>query len=311
MLPNSESDIISSVEKVSPSVVNVNTIRLVHDYFYNIVPLKGMGSGFIIDPSGLILTNNHVIEGAEKIQVTLVNGKILQGRLVGSCSSTDVALVKVNAEGLAAIELGDSDKAKVGQFVIAIGNPFGLVGGPTVTVGVISALHRTIQSERGVLEDLIQTDAAINPGNSGGPLVDIRGNAVAINTAIVPFAQGIGFAVPINSARKCTEDLLKYGRVVEPWLGIMGSTVSEGVASNYNLPVDRGVLVVRVVPGGPADRAEIGVGDIVLEVEGSEVSRMEELLREIRRRKVGESVRLTILREGRSWSVAVVLGRTP
>ncbi len=311
MLPNSESDIISSVEKVSPSVVNVNTIRLVHDYFYNIVPLKGMGSGFIIDPSGLILTNNHVIEGAERIQVTLVNGKVLQGSLVGSCASTDVALVKMNAEGLPAIQLGDSDKARVGQFVIAIGNPFGLVGGPTVTVGVVSALHRTIQSERGVLEDLIQTDAAINPGNSGGPLVDIKGNAIAISTAIVPFAQGIGFAVPINSAKRCTQDLLKYGRMVEPWLGIMGSTVTEGVASYYDLPMDRGVLVVRVVPGGPADQTGINVGDIVLEVDGTEVSRMEELLREIRRRKVGESMRLTLLREGRRWSVAVVLGRTP
>ena len=184
-----ESSVLEVVEKVSRSVVNINTVRLLHDFYYQVVPVQGMGSGVIIDPKGYIITNNHVIEGAEKIDATLASGEVLHGKLVGTCISDDIAVIKINGENLPTAELGNSDELRVGQTVFAIGNPFGLAGGPTVTKGVISAVKRSIRSERGLIENLVQTDASINPGNSGGPLVDVHGRVVAINTAIVPFAQ--------------------------------------------------------------------------------------------------------------------------
>lgn len=155
-------------------MVNINTVRLLHDVFYRVVPIKGMGSGTIIDSKGYVLTNNHVVEGAEKIEVTLTSGEVLAGKLAGVCTTTDIALIKVDGDRLPAADLGDSDKLKVGQRVFAIGNPFGLAGGPSVTDGVVSAVNRSIRSKRGVFEGLVQTDAAINPGNSGGPLVDVQ-----------------------------------------------------------------------------------------------------------------------------------------
>jgi len=198
-----EKVVLDILEKVSKSVVNISTVKLVQNIFYQTVPLAGMGSGTIIDPKGYVLTNNHVVGGAEKIAVTLWNGEVLEGNLLGSCAVHDTAVVRMKGGSLQAAELGDSDKLRVGQRVYAIGNPFGLAGGPTVTSGVISATNRTIESQRGLLENLVQTDAAINPGNSGGPLVDLEGKVVAISTAIIPYAQGIGFAIPINSAKTC------------------------------------------------------------------------------------------------------------
>lgn len=176
---------------MSKSVVNISTIKLVHHTFHQVVPVKGMGSGTTIDQKGYILTNNHVVKVAEKIAVTLWNGEVLEGNLVGSCTVHDIAVLKVKREGLPVAELGDSDKLRVGQRVYAIGNPFGLAGGPTITSGVISSLNRTIESKRGLLENLVQTDAAVNPENSGGRLVDVEGKIVAINTAIIPLAHGI------------------------------------------------------------------------------------------------------------------------
>jgi len=167
-----EKSVLDIVERASKSVVNISIVRIVHHMFYQAVPVEGMGSGTIIDPKGYILTNNHVVGGAQKIRVTLWNGEVFQGRLVGSCSVHDMAVVKVDGKELQVAELGDSSKLRVGQRVYAIGNPFGLSGGPSVTSGVISAVNRTIESQRGLLENLVQTDAAINPGNSGGPLVD-------------------------------------------------------------------------------------------------------------------------------------------
>ena len=169
-----EKSVLDIIEKVSKSVVNISTIKLVHYMFYQAVPVAGMGSGTIIDAKGLILTNNHVVGGAEKIGVTLWNNAVLEGIIVGSCAVHDIAVVKVKGKNLQAAELGDSDKLRVGQRVYAIGNPFGLAGGPSVTSGVISAINRTIESQRGLIENLVQTDAAINPGNSGGPLVDLE-----------------------------------------------------------------------------------------------------------------------------------------
>lgn len=306
-----ESSVLEVVEKVSQSVVNINTIRLFHDIFYRVVPVKGMGSGTIIDAKGYVLTNNHVIQGAEKIEVTLASGEMLAGKLVGTCASTDIAVVKVDKEKLPAAELGDSDKLKVGQRVFAIGNPFGLAGGPTVTAGVISAVKRSIRSKRGVLENLVQTDAAINPGNSGGPLVDIHGRVVAINTAIIPFAQGIGFAIPINSARRCSDEIILYGRVLRPWIGVSGLSVTREIADYYGLPVDRGVLVVEVVPRGPADYAGLDKGDIIVGLDNVPIRGVEELRSEVQKRKIGDKVRILIVRGSQKLVAELVLEKTP
>jgi len=305
-----EASVLEVLDRVSRSVVNVSTIKLLHHIFYRVVPLKGMGSGTIISKDH-ILTNNHVIMGAEKIGVTMVDGHALTGEVMGACSIHDVAIIKVKDEKLPAAELGDSDKLKVGQRVFAIGNPFGLTGGPTVTSGVISALNRSIESQRGVIENLVQTDAAINPGNSGGPLVDIRGNVVAINTAIIPFAQGIGFAIPINAAKKCANDIIAHKGMIRPWLGVSGLTVTSEIASYYSLPVARGVLVARVMPGSPADNSGIVPGDIVLEFDGKATNNIEELVEEIQKRNVGEKVEIRILRDSNVWSVEVVLEKIP
>jgi len=306
-----EASVLDVLDRVSRSVVNVSTITILHHVFYRAVPVKGMGSGTIIGPEGQILTNNHVVAGAERIGVTLADGRVLEGRVAGTCSSHDVAIVGVKGEKLPAAELGDSDRLRVGQRVFAIGNPFGLAGGPTVTSGVISALNRSIESPGGVIENLVQTDAAINPGNSGGPLVDVKGRVVAINTAIIPFAQGIGFAIPINSAKECTNEIMAHGRMIRPWLGVSGLTVTRGVASHYGLPVDRGVLVTRVMPGSPADKAGIVPGDVVLEFAGKATDNVGELVEEIRGRRDGEKVKILLLRGSNRWIVEAVLERTP
>jgi len=306
-----EGAILDVIERVTRSVVNINTVRVFQDVFYRVVPVQGMGSGFIFDEEGYVLTNNHVIQGAERIRVTLVDRRVLEGRLVGVCRSTDAAVIKVNTRSLTAAELGDSDKLRVGQRVFAIGNPFGLIGGPTVTAGVISAVKRSIRTESGIFEDLVQTDAAINPGNSGGPLVDVHGKIVAINTAIIPFAQGIGFATPINSAKMCANEITVHGRTVRPWLGVSGITVSREIADYYDIPVDRGVLVVDVVLGSSAERAKIMAGDIILGLSDSTINSMEELQRVIRERKVGDKVEFQILREKRRWLLKAELDATP
>jgi S1-C subfamily serine protease len=295
-----EKTVLDIIEKVTKSVVNISTIRLVHNLFYQAVPVAGMGSGTIYDAAkGLILTNNHVVGGAEKINVTLWNNEVTEGTIVGSCAARDIAVVKVRGKNLQSAELGDSDKLRVGQRVYAIGNPFGLAGGPTVTSGVISAINRTIQSERGLIENLVQTDAAINPGNSGGPLVDLEGKIIAISTAIIPFAQGIGFAIPINSAKTCTTDIMTEETERRPWLGVVGLTLTEEIAQYYGLPVGHGVLVTKVAEESPAADAGMAQGDIILEIDNAETRTIEDLVSEIRRRKVGDKVRVFGLRSGR------------
>lgn len=306
-----EKTVLDILEKVSKSVVNISTIKIVHHMFYQAVPVKGMGSGTIIDQTGYVLTNNHVVGGAEKIDVTLWNGEIIEGRLVGTCTVHDTAVIKVGKKGLIAAELGDSDKLRVGQRVYAIGNPFGLAGGPTVTSGVISAVNRTIESERGLIENLVQTDAAINPGNSGGPLVDLEGKVVAINTAIIPYAQGIGFAIPINSAKECTGDMIKTGIFVRPWLGIVGLSITEEIASYYDLPVNTGVLVTKVAENSPAEYAGIAAGDIILRMDSGTIDSIEDLLSEIHNRKIGDKVRIAVLRRGRQQTFEVMLSKMP
>ncbi|MDH5702878.1 MAG: trypsin-like peptidase domain-containing protein [Aigarchaeota archaeon] len=307
MIPVDEDTLISAVEKVSKSVVNVSTVRLVNTGFFLTVPVKGVGSGIVIDENGHIITNNHVVEGTAKVEVTLSNGKMVPGRVLGADPSTDIAVIEVSTEDLTPAELGDADNLKVGQVVLAIGNPFGLAGGPTVTAGVVSALNRTIQSEKGVLEDLIQTDAAVNPGNSGGPLVDTRGRVVAITTAIIPFAHGIGFAVPINIAKQVAQDLMRYGKVIRPWLGIMGMDISKDMASHYGLPVESGVLVSRVVSRSPADHSGMDQGDIVVEIDGAPIKNMKELRKKILEKRPGDKLRMTVLRESRRYVLEATL----
>jgi S1-C subfamily serine protease len=306
-----ENVVLDIIEKVSKSVVNISTLKLVHNIFYQAVPVGGMGSGTIIDSNGLILTNNHVVGGAQKINVTLWDNEILEGTIVGSCAVHDIAVVKVNGKNLQAAELGDSEKIRVGQRVYAIGNPFGLAGGPSVTSGVISAINRTIESERGLIENLVQTDASINPGNSGGPLVDVKGEVIAINAAIIPYAQGIGFAIPINSAKTCTNDIVTEGVTKRPWLGIVGLSLTAEIAHYYGLPVDRGVLVTRIADGSPAEAAEMAEGDIILEISGVESNRIEDLANEIRKRKIGEIVRIFALRDGKEHFFELKLSEAP
>jgi serine protease Do len=307
-----EKKVLDIIEKVTKSVVNISTVRLVHNMFYQAVPVSGMGSGTIFDAEkGLILTNNHVVGGAQKIGVTLWNNQVIEGTIVGSCVGRDIAVVKVKGKDLQSAELGDSDKLRVGQRVYAIGNPFGLSGGPTVTSGVISALNRTIQSDRGLIENLVQTDAAINPGNSGGPLVDMEGKVIAISTAIIPFAQGIGFAIPINSAKNCTTDILTEGGAKRPWLGVVGLTLTEDIARYYGLPVGHGVLVTKVAEGSPAEEAGMMEGDIVLEIDNGETRSIEDLVREIRKRNVDQGVRVFALRNGVEHFFEVTLSSMP
>lgn len=311
MSSDREKQILDTLEKASKSVVNISTIKLVHNMFYQAVPVSGMGSGTIIDEEGLVLTNNHVVGGAEKISVTLWNNIVLEGKIVGLCAVHDIAVVKVEGKNFQSSKLGDSDNLRVGQSVYAIGNPFGLAGGPSVTSGVISALHRTIESNRGLIENLVQTDASINPGNSGGPLVDTEGNVVAINTAIIPFAQGIGFAIPINSAKSCTSDMLAGGVSRRPWLGVIGLTITKEVASYYGLPVDHGVLVTKVANDSPAEHAGMNEGDIILEINDVETPRIEDLVKEIHKKKPRDTVKVYAIRNKKEHFFELRLSTTP
>jgi S1-C subfamily serine protease len=306
-----EDETVETVGKVSKSVVNVNTLRVLRDVFYQVVPMKGMGSGFIFNDDGYILTNNHVIANADKITITLTDGRVLEGRLVGTCRSEDIAVIKIDAKDLVSAELGDSSSLKVGQRVFAIGNPFGLSGGPTVTSGVVSAVNRTIRSEKAMFQDLVQTDASINPGNSGGPLIDTKGRVIAINTAIIPFAQGIGFAIPINVAKECSGDIILYGSSARPWLGITGLSITRDIAEHYRLPVDKGVLVADIVPESPAEKSGIKQNDIVLEIDNTKISSVEQIQKILGKSKAGDSVEISIVRNSRKGRLKVKLGRMP
>ena len=301
-----DDDVIAAIAKVEPSVVNINTIRFERDAFLHVHPARGLGSGFIIDDQGHILTNHHITIGSGEIEVALTDGRAFEGKLVGSDPANDLSVVRINARDLPLAELGDSSELRVGQTVIAIGNPFGLVGGPSVTVGVVSALNRHILAER-VYENLIQTDASINPGNSGGPLLNLAGKVIGINTAHIPGAQGIGFAIPANTAKAVLEDIVKYGRVTRPWLGVIGLDVSQEVARRFNLAVDSGVIVMQIIPESPAERAQLRSGDVIIAIGDKEVTSMEDLQKEIRTRRAGDSVSLVLVRDSEEGGVRVTL----
>ncbi|MBS7609364.1 trypsin-like peptidase domain-containing protein [Candidatus Bathyarchaeota archaeon] len=305
--------IIKAVEKVAPSVVNISTVHIVQDYFFHAQPVQGMGSGFIIDPKGYLVSNSHVVMGSSKVTVTMADGRRLPGIIVGVDRNRDVALIKVEEEGLKTVELGDSDGLRVGQIVVAIGNPFGffLGGGPTVTLGLVSALNRHIAAGERIFENLIQTDAAINPGNSGGPLVNLNGEVVGINTAMIPYAQGIGFAIPINDAKRSVKDLMSFGRIRRPWLGLIGVTLTPGLADQLGIPAMNGVLIVRVLPFGPAHKAGIEEGDIILRLGEDETKSIEDLRKYLETAEVGERISILLFRDGRKELTALKLEEAP
>lgn len=281
------------------------------DAFFNTMPIQGVGSGVIIDPRGYILTNFHVISEANKVRVSLSNGQKYEGRLVGADPSSDLAVIKVDARELPTAQMADSDMIRVGQTAIAIGNPLGLPGGPTVTVGVISSVGRNIQTDRGLMENLLQTDAAINPGNSGGPLVNLQGEVVGITTAVVPFAQGIGFAIPINTAKMVIEDIVTHGEVRKPWLGITGIDLTPAVSSHFDLSTSSGILVAKVLPGGPAEEAGLSTGDVIVKINGRSVEGIRDLQREMRKLRINDVVQLLLVRGISSWTTSLRLTRAP
>jgi serine protease Do len=312
MMPVNEKDVIAAIQKVSPAVVTVATLRVIQESLFDAVPVRGLGSGIIFDSNGGILTNQHIVDDAERVEVVTADGKKFQGEVLGSDAMSDVAVVRVDGEALPAVKLGDSDKLVVGQIAIAIGNPYGfLLPGPTATVGVLSALRRHIHVEGHMYEDLIQTDASINPGNSGGPLVDSTGMVVGVNTANIPFAQGIGFAIPINTARRIAKEIIEHGRVVRPYLGVSGLTLSPEIAESYDLPQQKGVLIIKVGRGSPADRAGVSRGDIILEADKKRLDGWEDFQHVIQGKNVGENLELFIARSEQQGSLNVKLQETP
>jgi S1-C subfamily serine protease len=292
--------------------VNIASVRVLHDQLFRAFPVEGIGSGVVIDEKGYILTNNHVIDDAERLRVTLPDGSVLKGRVMGSDDTTDLAVIKVqSSQPLSAAKLGDSSTLKAGQIVLAIGNPFGLTGGPTVTAGIVSSLDRSIQTGDGVL-DLVQTDAAINPGNSGGPLINTGGEVVAINTAKMPYAQGIGFAVPINTAKAVLKELVENGRVARPWIGITSIKMTPQLARYYGLPPRvEGALVAGIEPYSPADDAGLRQGDIIEAIDGNKIEDPTQVASYVKSRQINEKLTVAVNRYGRQFQISVQVDQRP
>ena len=305
-----ESVVINVVKQVRPAVVNINTESQVQTVF-GVFPEQGAGSGVIVRPDGYILTNNHVVQDATNIKVTLIGGKTLAGKIIGRDPLADLAVVKVDTnDPLPAARLGSSANLQVGQLAIAIGNPFAL--GSTVTTGVVSALNRKIEQANLVVDNLIQTSAAINPGNSGGALVDSSGAVIGINTAIIPNAQGIGFAIPSDVARVEMDQLIANGRVIRPWVGVVyGGDVDAQSGQMHQLGTDHGVLVRDVDPNSPAGHAGLQPGDIITSVNDDRVDTWNQFVHDVVSKKVGETVKLGIVRDRGSRTVAVTLAERP
>ena len=316
-------------EKVHPAVVNIVATTLGLNFWMQVVPREGQGSGFIIDSKGYILTNNHVVEKAQKIIVTLSGGKKFSATLVGRDPDSDLAVIRISAVSNDKVApLGNSDQVRVGQKAIAIGNPFGL--SHTLTTGIVSAINRSIMTgENTQIDDLIQTDAAINPGNSGGPLLNSNGEVIGINTAIFSLSggyQGIGFAIPINRAKQIATQLITSGKVARPWLGIQGVSINEELSEGLGLGTDKGVLIIGIVRGSPADQAGLrggrrriivgGMelligGDIITGIDGYPVTGHNELVRLISEMPVGQTITLQIYRDRRAMDMQVTLAERP
>ncbi len=329
---------VEVAKKVQPSVVNVSTEKTItmkpwdrygedffkgspfEDFFkgFGITPReKGKeyrqkqrsgGSGVIVDKEGYILTNNHVVEGADKIKIRLIDGREFTATVKGQDSRTDLAVLYIKAKDLPVATLGDSDKLDVGEWAIAIGSPFGLEH--TVTVGVISAKGRTGLGT-GTYEDFIQTDASINPGNSGGPLINIDGEVVGINAMIIQPGTGIGFAIPINMAKQILNDLIKQGKVVRPWLGISVQDLTPEMAEQFQVKEKEGVLVAQIHPGTGAEKAGLTSGDIIKSVDDKAIKNVNELIKEIQKKKVGQKVKLSVVRDGKPTTIEVTLSAMP
>jgi serine protease Do len=330
MIPDSFSDL---AEKARPSVVNIRTVKTVkgkgqvfrhfngnpfnerdpfHDFFApffrgNPMPdfkQRSLGSGFIIDSEGYIVTNNHVVENASEIKVKLAGGKELKAKIVGRDPNTDVALIKVPASrDLKPLQMGNSDSVKVGSWVVAIGSPFGLE--QTVTAGIVSAKGRIIGS--GPYDDFIQTDASINPGNSGGPLINLDGEVVGINTAIVAQGQGIGFAIPMNMAHRIVDQLKNEGEVTRGWLGVAIQNITPELAEYYGAKDLKGALVIEVYENDPAEKAGIRPKDVIVAVDGKPIESSRDLSRTIAESPVGKKITVTLIRKGEKKTVKVKL----
>ncbi|MDJ0596151.1 MAG: HhoA/HhoB/HtrA family serine endopeptidase [Pleurocapsa sp. MO_226.B13] len=320
----------SAVVRIDASrTVSTDTSRMLNDpflrqFFGSEIPnipqervQRGFGSGFVVSSDGLILTNAHVVDGSDRVTVTLKDGSTYEGRVMGTDSLTDMAVIKIEAENLPILTFANSEQLQPGDWAIAIGNPLGLDN--TVTTGIVSATGRS-SAQIGVADkrvSFIQTDAAINPGNSGGPLLDARGEVIGINTAIIQNAQGIGFAIPINTARDVAEALIAKGKVDHPYLGIQMAGITpelkQQLKSRSNLNIDRnkGVLIVDVVPDSPADKAGLQSGDVILEVAEKAIAKTDEVQKAVSQSEVGSELVLGLQRHGKSQDVRVKVGILP
>lgn len=312
-LVEKDSAIIKVAETVGPAVVGISN-RGTGQSFFGQQPIEqGSGSGVIIDERGYIVTNNHVVQGATEIIVSLSDGREVPGEIVGTDARTDLAVVKINEKNLTVATFGDSSKLKVGELSIAIGNPLGIEFAGTVTAGIISALNRTITIGEQQF-NLIQTDAAINPGNSGGALVNARGQLIGINSAKIQGAEieGINFAIPIHLAKPIIDDIIKHGKVIRPWIGILfrGVTIDSKVAKEYDLPIDYG-LAIEVSPGGPADKAGLKNDDIIYRVGKTDIKEFQQLLDVLEPLKPGDTVDVYVVRNKEKLTIKVTLGEMP
>jgi len=323
---------VEVAKKVQPSVVSIRSERTVtvqpwegfgkdffkgtpfEDFFkgHGGPPSKqkqmGEGSGVIVDSKGYVLTNYHVVAEADKLTVRLFDGRELQGTIQGTDPKTDLAVVHVEAKDLPVATLGDSDKLQVGEWAIAIGSPFGLE--ETVTVGVISAKGRTGLGT-GTYEDFIQTDASINPGNSGGPLVNIDGEVVGINAMIIQPGQGIGFAIPINLAKKIMTELIAKGKVIRPWVGIGLQDLSPDLMKSFDLKEKEGALISQVFEGSPAEKAGLKGGDVIVEIDGKKIKNSQDVVHEVLKREIGQQIRFEVIREGKRVEISVTTAQMP
>ena len=327
-LDPTEAENVRIYKQASPAVANIVTRTVEYDFFYNPVPVEGAGSGFLIDKDGHILTNFHVVQGAQTIEVTLGDQTRYKAKLIGDDPRNDIALIQIDAAGhnFTPLTLGDSRNLVVGQRALAIGNPFGFSS--TLTTGIVSALGRTVQtSETTIIDEAIQTDAAINRGNSGGPLLDSHGNVIGINSAIYSPSNstaGIAFAIPINTARRVAEDLIKYGHVRRATLGAEGRPLWPQLADALKLTTKTGILIERVEPSGPAALAgirggtktlmglqELRVGgDVLIAIDGKEVANQLDLNLLLNRAQPGDTIKLTVIRDGKRIDIPVKLGST-
>jgi S1-C subfamily serine protease len=306
-------DVQEILSKIEPAVVSIRTRTLSLGDFLRPVPGQGAGTGFVIASDGVIVTNNHVIAGAQSIEVVFADDRKMPARVLGRDPATDLAVMKVDAADLPVATLGDSAALKVGDDVIAIGNALGLQGGPTVTRGIISAEDRTITAENGTrLEHVIQTDTAINPGNSGGPLVNSSGEVVGINTAVAGDAQNIGFSIAINAAKPIIEELRQGTTRSRPFLGVKMFTLTPSIAEELGLKAASGALVAEVTPGSAAEVAGLANGDVITSIDGKEVKAAEDVTTAVNTHKPGEEIKVTYRRgEEEAKEATVKLGERP